>query len=252
MFVAIIQARMGSTRLPGKVMKKILDKPLIAYLLERVSKSKYIDKIILATTTNIEDNVLSDYVTNLGYEVFRGSEDDVLGRYYNAYLTLGNLKNDVKGIVRITGDCPLFEVYNCDLLINNFINKNLDYNFLSPNFAEGLDCEVFTTRALNEAYKNAKLKSEREHITQYLHNNKDLYKIEPFDKIIDDSKYRITIDEPEDFIVVENIIKFFDKNCIELRFENIKKYLDENQNIFNINSSIIRNEGLIKSLKNDS
>ncbi len=130
MIVAIIQARMGSTRLPGKVMKEVLGKPLIGYLLERVSNSKHIDQIILATTINEEDDLLEHYVSGLGYEVFRGSENDVLSRYYHAYDTLCNNKDKLNGIVRITGDCPLFESDNCDILIDNFIHKNLDYNFV--------------------------------------------------------------------------------------------------------------------------
>lgn len=252
MFLAIIQARMGSTRLPNKVMKEILGEPLISYLLKRVSQSKYIDKIVLATTQNPEDNALAEYVSNQGYSVFRGSEEDVLSRYYNAYETFANMKHSIKGIVRITGDCPLFESENCNLLLENFVNQKLDYSSLSSKFAEGLDCEVFTPKVLCDAHNNAILKSEREHVTQYLHNHSNRYKMESLDKVRDDSKYRITVDEPEDFIVVENIIQHFSKNSIELKFENIKKYLDDNPEIFSLNSSIIRNEGLIDSLNNDN
>lgn len=250
MFVAIIQARMGSTRLPGKVMKKVLDKPLIEYLLERVSKSKYIDKIILATTTNSEDDTLANYVSSLGYDVFRGSEDDVLGRYYNAYLTLGDMKDNVNGIIRITGDCPLFESDICDELISSFIDKGLDYSFLSPNFAEGLDCEVFLPDLLKEAYFNSELNSEREHITQYFHNNKKKFKINFLENTNNDSKYRITVDEPEDYLVVKNILEHFILEK-ELSFSNIKKYLDSQPELFKLNSNIIRNEGLLKSLKDE-
>ena len=217
--------------------------------MERVSKSELLDKVILATTIREEDDFLCEYVRKLGYTVYRGDENDVLKRYYKAFLTLGKSKDKVKGIVRITGDCPLFEPENCDSLLKNFIDKKLDYNYLSQNFAEGLDCEVFTPKALLQANKLAKLKSEREHVSRFFHNNLNLFKIETFDKKVDDSKYRITVDEPEDFLVIKNIIINLSKKKLDLNFYNVKKYLDENPRIFSINSSIIRNEGLKKSLQ---
>lgn len=251
MFIAIIQARMGSTRLPGKVMKEVLGKPLIKYLLERVSKSKYIDKIILATTENSEDDVLTKYVLSMGYDVFRGSEDDVLSRYYNAFLILGELKDKVKGIVRITGDCPLFEPEVCDKLIKKYIDYNLDFANLDKTFAEGLDCAVFSKDLLYEAYTNSKLPSEREHVTQYFNRNRNKFNISSLVNETDDSKYRITVDEYKDLEVVKKIIKYFNEIDKAMNIKNIKKYLDNNPRIFELNSNIIRNEGLIKSLEND-
>jgi len=251
MFIAIIQARMGSTRLPNKVMERILDKPLIEYLLERVSQSKYIDKIILATTTNSEDDLLSDFVTGIGYDVFRGSEDDVLSRYYNSYLSVGNPKDKIKGIIRITGDCPLFEYEICDKLISKYIDDNLDFANLDKTFAEGLDCAVFSKELLCEAYNQTNLLSEREHITQYFHKNKDKFNVGSLVNDTDDSKYRITVDEYKDLEVIKNIVTYFDKSGENMNINNIKRYLDDNPDVFDINSSIVRNEGLLKSLKND-
>jgi spore coat polysaccharide biosynthesis protein SpsF len=252
MFVAIIQARMGSTRLPGKVMKKILDKPLIEYLLQRVSTSKYIDKIIVATTSNTEDDTLSQYVLDLGYDVFRGSVDDVLGRYYDAYLTLGKMKDSVQGIIRITGDCPLFEADICDKLIEGYRENDLDFMNIDKTFAEGLDCSIFSKELLVEAFNNAKLQSEREHVTLYFHNHKDKFHMDTLINSEDDSKYRITVDEDNDLEVVKNIIEYCTDNQIKPNIQNIKQYLDENQEVFFLNSTITRNEGLLKSLKDES
>ncbi|EDZ62360.1 acylneuraminate cytidylyltransferase [Sulfurimonas gotlandica GD1] len=251
MIIAIIQARMGSTRLPKKVMKMILGKPIISYLLERVSKSKRIDKIIVATTTNSEDDILTNYIKVLGYEVYRGSSDDVLSRYYTTYSSTENNK-DITDIVRITGDCPLIEPRIIDSLIEFYIQNKADYSALTQRFAEGLDTEVFSVKLLEEAYASANLKSEREHVTQYFYNNKEQFNMCFLENDTDDAKYRITVDEPADFIVVKNIIESLNLNNIDLNIKNIKRYLDSNVNIFELNSKIVRNEGLEKSLKYDA
>ena len=240
---------MGSTRLPNKVMKEVLGKPLIAYLLERVSTSKHIGEIIVATTTNSEDDILSKYVSSLGYHVFRGSENDVLSRYYNAYLTL-NLKENINGIIRITGDCPLFESDICDELIEFYNKEKADHVYLSPKFAEGLDCDIFSPKLLKLAFDNAMLPSEREHVTLYF-NKLDIKQL-LLDNSRDDSKYRLTIDEPEDYIVIKSIIENLENLNKKLTFNNVKSFLDSNPDVFKINSRIIRNEGLIKSIEEES
>jgi len=250
MIVAIIQARMGSSRFPNKVMKEVLNKPLIAYLLDRVSQAKKVDKIILATTTKRGDDGLAKYVDSIGYDVFRGSEDDVLSRYYEAFKSIksGDNKN---AIVRITGDCPLIEPGLIDKVIEKYINESMDYVALTPDFAEGLDVEIFSESLLNKSFNEAKLPSEREHVALFFHNNSEMFKMSRVKNSSDDSSYRITIDEPEDFIVIKLIIEYFDKNNLKLNFENIKHYLDENQEIFNLNANIARNEGLQKSLEKE-
>lgn len=250
MIVAIIQARMGSSRLPGKVMKNILGKPLIQYLLERVSKSKYIDKIILATTINQEDDVLAEYISSLGYEVFRGSESDVLSRYYEVFNSLTNME-DYSGIVRFTGDCPFVEPSIIEKVIESFIYKNYDHVCLSSRYAEGLDTEIFKPKLLFDAYNNANKLSEREHVMLYIVNNSDKYKMFQLENLVDDSTYRVTVDEEEDFIVVKTIIEEFYKKNIKININNIKKFLDENRDVFVLNSKVIRNEGLKKSLEKD-
>ena len=152
MIVVIIQARMGSSRLPNKVMREVLGKPLIDYLLERVSVAEKVDKIVLATTTKPEDDSLAKHVTSLGYDVFRGSEDDVLSRYYYAFYEFKGELEESSAIVRITGDCPLIDSYLIDEVIKVYQTKGMDYVALSPDFSEGLDVEIFSIPELREIF----------------------------------------------------------------------------------------------------
>jgi len=247
MFVAIVQARVGSTRLPNKVMRKVLGKPLIGLLLERLSLSKHISKIILATTEKKEDEPLVEYVTSLGYSVFRGSENDVLGRYYHAFKSIESQYSEIQGIVRITGDCPLFEAHICDRLIDLFIDRKLDHGYLSDKFAEGLDCDVFTPSILEQAFFKAVADFEREHVTQFF-KKIDYAKVEMLENDRDDSKYRITVDEKCDFELIKFIIESLVSQDKALSFNNVRQLLEDNPNEYAINSKVIRNEGLKISL----
>ena len=251
MIIVIIQARMGSLRLPNKVMKKVLGKPLINYLLERVSAAEKVDQIILATTTNTEDDYLAKHVASLGYGVFRGSEDDVLSRYYHAFNKFKNKLEKLNAIVRITGDCPLIDAYLIDEVIKEYKAKGMDYVALSPDFSEGLDVEIFSEDLLTQAFNEAKLPSEREHVSLFFHNNKSLFNICRIQNGSDDSSYRITVDEEQDFVVVKSIIEYFSNNNLTMNTQNIKDYLDRTPSIYNLNSNIIRNEGLQISLERE-
>ena len=247
MILAIVQARMSSSRLPGKVLKNILGKPVIGYLFERLKCAKRIDKIILATSINSENDDLCLYIQSLGFDVFRGSEDNVLERYY-----LSAMKYAANGIVRITGDCPLIDPQLCDRLIDEFLEQKVDYAYLTPMFAEGLDCEVLSYSAVKQCYQNAKLVSECEHVTRYIINHKDQFKIFQLDNSEDDSRYRIVLDEQEDFealrILFEN---YYGKLHPRGHFSDIKQYLDTHPELIKMNARVIRNEGIIKSLQND-
>jgi spore coat polysaccharide biosynthesis protein SpsF (cytidylyltransferase family) len=247
MIVAIVQARMGSSRCEGKVMKKVLGKPLIGYLLGRLKFSKYIDRVVLATSVDKRNDLMCEYVHSLGFDVFRGDEDDVLNRYYQAAVLY---KAD--DVVRITGDCPLIDIEICDKLFRVYLREKVDYAHLSQRFAEGLDCEIFSFRCLETAWKNAKMKSEREHVTLYLNNNLDRFNKKIIDNDTDDSKYRITVDEPEDFEVVKAVIEALYKEGTEpFSSQEVKRFLDNNPQIYEKNAHITRNEGLIISLQND-
>lgn len=238
---------MSSNRLPGKVMKKIQGKPMIGHLLERLSLSESIDKIILATSVLPENDRMCEYVQKIGVDVYRGSEEDVLDRFYQA------AKQYHPGvIVRITGDCPLIDPKVCDEVIKAFKDGKFDYGKTGPTFAEGLDCEVFTLKALEEAWKEAELKSEREHVTLYFYNHPDIFKILVLANKTDDSRYRFSVDEERDFQVVTAVFKHFKQEGKTHFFINeVKIFLDADTKISQFNADIVRNEGLLSSLKND-
>ena len=170
--ILITQARVGSTRLPNKVLKKINGKTLLEIHIERIKKSKLIDKIIIATTTKKNDNIICDIAIKSGVFYFKGSENDVLDRFYQA---VKNYKPNF--IVRLTSDCPLIDPVLIDNVVQNAINLNLDYysNTLLECFPDGQDIEVIKFNSLKTAWQNAKLKSEREHVTPYIRKNSSFF-----------------------------------------------------------------------------
>ncbi len=204
--VAIIQARMTSTRLPGKVLKEVLGKPLLAYQIERVKRSKLVDEIVIATTINETDIPIVNLCDKLGIKYYRGSEEDVLSRYYEAAVIA---KADI--IIRLTSDCPVIDPYVIDQVINYYLisNNNYDYvsNSLVRTFPRGMDTEVFSFEALVNAYYNAKKKYEREHVTPYIYQNTDKFQIANVENKSNESKYRWTVDTEEDFLLIKKIIE---------------------------------------------
>ncbi len=228
MILAIVQARMTSARLPGKVMKQVLGKPLIAYLLERLKFARRIDKIIVASSQHKSNDEMCKYIKSKGFGIYRGSENDVLERFYRAAA-----KYNPKDILRITGDCPLIDPEICDRLIDVYLKEKADHVCLSPRFAEGLDCEIFSFRALEIAYRNARMQSEREHVSLYIHNHPELFRKNIIENKADDSKYRFTVDRPEDFEVVKAIIEnLYGENLSSFSFKEIKQFLDRHPDIF--------------------
>jgi spore coat polysaccharide biosynthesis protein SpsF (cytidylyltransferase family) len=217
-------------------------------MLERLSYSKRIDRTILATSISTADDPLVAYVRGQGYDIFRGSETNVLERFF---LAASEYQPNI--IIRLTGDCVLIEASIIDSAIDLFLNSSADYVWVDESFAEGLDAEVFSFRLLKKIISRATLASEFEHVTQYIHNNRHKFKRIPLKNTTDDSAYRIVVDEPEDFEVITRIIKHFQNKFPGeyISFYRIKSYLDANVHIRNINSKIIRNEGLQKSLAND-
>ena len=247
MIAAIVQVRMASTRLPGKVLMEIKGKPLLSYLIEQLRCSKKIEKIIIATTTNKEDGPIIELCEQHGILFFRGSEADVLDRYYQAATRF-----KVDHIVRVTGDCPLLDPQICDNLIDFYFTGRADYAHTGESFAEGLDSEIFSYKVLEQSWKEAKIMSEREHVTPYIRNHPEKFKIIVLQHIKDYSKYRFTLDNPEDFEVCKFIIEsLYSKENSFIPANLIIKYLDHHDQVFNLNSHIVRNEGYIKSLSLD-
>jgi len=236
--LAIIQARYNSTRFPGKVVKKINNKTILEILIRRLSRSKHISKIIVACSNNRNDKAIVAICKKLGVNYFIGSENDVLNRFYHAAKKFRGIN-----IARITADCPLIDPKIVDDVISNFFLKNADYssNVNPPTFPDGLDVEVFKFRVLKEAYINAKKLTEREHVTPFIINNKKLKKFN-LKSSIDYSTLRLTLDEKEDLILIEKIIKYF-KNNLNFNLKNILDLYKNKKNFFLINSHLARNEG---------
>jgi spore coat polysaccharide biosynthesis protein SpsF len=248
--ILITQARTGSTRLPGKVLKEINGKSLLQIHLDRLKKCKSISEIIVATTTNSEDQIIFEKAIEWGFNAFMGSESDVLDRFYQS---VKDKKAD--WIVRVTSDCPLIDPVLVDNIIDFVQENNKDYgsNTLIENYPDGQDIEVFKFSVLTNAWKNAKLLSEREHVTPYIRNNSDIKGGNLFSAInfpcdFDFSNIRMTVDESKDFELISILLNELGttKTWVE--------YTDYilNNNLTKINDSIIRNEGLLKSLKNDN
>ena len=238
MIYAIVQARMKSTRLPGKVLKMVNGKPLIEILLYRLSQSKKIDKIVIATSENKENDILTETVEKLGFDVFRGSEDDVLSRYYHAAKPL-----EPTAVVRITGDCPIIDPQLVDEIIGLYQENNVDYasNAEPPTFPDGLDTEVFSFTALEMAYNNAEEPFEREHVTPFIRTNGQ-FKQANYSNKTDFSGERWTVDEPEDFEVIENVIKHFAPN-LDFPWKDVLELNQAHPEYFEANKNIRRNEG---------
>jgi spore coat polysaccharide biosynthesis protein SpsF (cytidylyltransferase family) len=248
--ILITQARSGSTRLPGKVLKEIKGISLLQIHLDRLKKCKLVSEIIVATTTNNEDQLIFNNALEWGFNAFRGSETDVLDRFYQA---VKDKKAD--WIVRVTSDCPLIDPILVDQVIDFVQTSNNDYgaNIIVENYPDGQDIEVFKFSALENAWLNAKLLSEREHVTPYIRNNSDIKGGSLFTAInypcgFDFSKIRMTVDESKDFELINILINDLGTDKTWQEYTN---YIIQN-NLKEINDSIIRNEGLLKSLKNDN
>lgn len=239
---------MTSSRLPGKVLRQVNGKPLLGYLVERLRCCRRLDRIIVATTTNAEDDAVVSLCEKEQVPFFRGQENDVLDRFYQAAKRYA-----VDHIMRITADCPLIDPEICDHVAEVYMNSKVDYVATGPAYAEGTDCEIVSFSALEEAWRNAVLKSEREHLTLYLHNNPKRFKLIKLSNAADDSRYRFTVDRQEDFEVVKSIIEHFHSQKKSLfHIAEIKSYLDNHPEVFRLNAQAVRNEGLLKSLQNDS
>ena len=242
---AFIQARMSSTRLPGKVLKLINGKPVLWHVVSRLQFSKNLTKIVVLTSTDKSDDEIYDYCSKQNFLCFRGELDDVLKRFYDASIFY---KSD--NVVRITADCPLIDPIIVDEIIDIHTTDSNDYTYLFGEFPDGLDCSIFSNKCLKESHLLAKKNYEREHISQFVEKNESNYKIGQLRKFSGKNHIRITLDEPSDFLLIKIVFeKFKNKNFFD--FINIIKFLESNPDLLNINSNIIRNEGLLKSLNKE-
>jgi len=243
---AIIQARIGSTRLPGKVLMKLNEDTVLSLLLKQLKHSKFLTEIIIATTTNPEDDVIEKFAISNNIKLFRGDSDNVLDRYYQCAK-----KFSLTHIVRITADNPLIDPDMIDQAIKKYSTFNYDYltNSIDRTFPNGTEVEIFSFNALEVAWKNAKKKSEREHVTPYFYNNPNKFKIYHFKQKNDQSKFRYTIDRKEDYDLVVEILSKIKTRPIKT--SDIIDLLTNTPELLKLNSHIIPNEGYIKSINED-
>ncbi len=246
MILAIVQARVSSSRLPGKVLKPIMGKPMIIHELERLQRSKRIDKIVLATSREESDDALADVVAKSGVDVYRGSLDDVLDRYYQCAK-----EYSPEHVVRITGDCPVIDWRVVDTVIDKHLAEGTDYTNETNRFPDGLDTEVFLFSALEIAWKQANLMSEREHVTLYIKNHPESFKIGKLDSELDLGQMRWTVDEPRDFEFIRQVFEELYPIKPDFAMQDILQLLERRPELLAVNQGIQRNEGLLKSLRED-
>lgn len=238
--VAIIQARMGSTRLPGKVMKTLCGRTVLAHVVNRVRACSLLDEIVVATTLSADDDVVAQEAVRCGAGVFRGSEDDVLSRYYCAAKEC-----EAETVVRITSDCPLFDPDVLERMLRKFHTANLtdhhvDYlsNCLERTFPRGLDAEIFTFTALRKAHRGASQPFEREHVTPYIYQHPQEFSVELFRNDEDWSSHRWTLDTVEDFSLIEEIYSaLYGKDEI-FSTSSVLKLFESNHRLLLINSNV--------------
>jgi spore coat polysaccharide biosynthesis protein SpsF len=247
MISCIIQARIGSTRLPGKVMEKLTEsETVLSHLMNQLQHSKKIDNVIIATTQNQEDDVILNFAKENKINIFRGNSLDVLDRYYQCAKQFS-----CSSIVRITADNPLIDPNIIDQAIDEFLKQSVDYisNCNPRTFPYGTEVEIFSFLALEEIWKNAKKHSEREHVTPYFHNNRNKFKISNIEFSENLSHLRWTVDRENDLKLVKKIISEIKKKPILM--DDIIKLISTKPEILNINKNFIQNEGYLKSLNED-
>ena len=246
MIGCIIQARMGSSRLPGKVlMKSDNGKPLLYYVINQLRYCSKVKNLVIATTTNQEDDEIEKFANDNSGNIFRGKEKDVLDRYFQCAK-----KYSFSTIVRITADCPLIDPQIVDKVIEQFFSENYDFatNTLMRTFPIGTDVEVFSFSALNRAWENTQLPSEREHVTPYLRKEEN-FKIINVENDKNISNLRLTVDRIEDFELIKQILNNISINPIHL--EDVLELFSRKPELIEINKHINHNEGFNKSLEED-
>jgi spore coat polysaccharide biosynthesis protein SpsF len=235
--IAIIQARMGSTRLPGKILKDIQGKPMLWHVINRVNYSNLIDKIVIATTDNKEDDKIEGFCKTNDISSYRGSQKDVLDRYYQVARIY-----QVDLIIRITSDCPLIDPDIIDKAIEHYLNnkEKVDYvsNTLERTYPRGMDAEVFSFGVLEKVWQKAKKQYEREHVTPYIYENPDTFNLSCIKNENDLSYLRLTVDEEKDLELVIGIYKkLYKKNNI-FYLEDIVKLFEEYPELKSVNETV--------------
>jgi len=249
MIFAILQARTSSTRLPGKVLKPILGRPMLSLQIERIQRSKKIDKLIVATSNDRSDSDIENLCINIQIPCFRGSLDDVLDRFYQTALLY-----KPEHVVRLSGDCPLIDPEIIDKVINFYFEGDFDFatNSMAPyTFPDGLDLEVFSFTVLEKVWHEALLPSHREHVSPFIRQHPEMFKVGYYKNEVDLSHLRWTVDEPEDFELASQIYKELYPQNPTFVTEDILELISGKPSLLEINSHVERNLGAKKSAETD-
>lgn len=235
--VIIVQARMTSTRLPGKVLKTVLGKSLLEHQIERLRRVHLADELVIATTVNPEDEPIVALGDSLMVPVCRGSEDDVLARYYETAVTHGA---DV--IVRVTSDCPLIDPAVIDQVINYFLTSHPAFDYVSnrivPSYPRGMDTEVFSFKSLAAAFNEGMLLPDREHVTPFIYRHPDRYALGNLSYWDDQSRHRWTVDTADDFELIRRIIEALYPDNPLYSLEDVLLLMDRHPDWFLINAHV--------------
>ncbi|MGD2179782.1 cytidylyltransferase domain-containing protein [Lusitaniella coriacea] len=250
MIAVIIQARMSSTRLPGKTLANIAGEPMLGHVLRRAKNIPGIDRAIIATTENPADIAIYNFARENDIPVYIGSENDVLDRFYQASKYFG-----VSVIIRVTPDCPILDPEISGLVLNNFLKANgsLDYvsNVHPPTFPDGLDTEVFSFTALEQAWCQARKPSEREHVTPYIWKHPEQFCLANVSHSCDLSSLRWTVDEAQDLEFVRAVYNRFSTTQKYFGMTELLESIEKEPHLLKINQGISRNEGYYFSLNKD-
>jgi len=235
--IIIIQARMGSSRLPGKVLKKIEGRSMLWHIIDRLSFCHEIDEIVLTIPDTEENDILEKFAKSHKTKFYRGEEKDVLARYYR---TAKKFKGDL--IVRITSDCPLISPKIVDLVIQQHINSDVDYtsNVIERTFPRGMDIEVFSFNILRESFEKADQPYQREHVTPYISENPSKFKLQNIkakDKL-NHPEFRLTVDTEEDFKLIQEIYKHLYNPGKLFLIEEVVDLLKNNSELAKINALV--------------
>ncbi|KKU11469.1 MAG: hypothetical protein UX17_C0077G0004 [Parcubacteria group bacterium GW2011_GWC2_45_7] len=249
MILAVLQARMSSSRLPGKTLKPILGKPMLMLELERILRSEKINKLVVATSINTEDDLIAEISQKMSVVCFRGNLNDVLDRFYKAAQPYAP-----EHVVRLTGDCPLIDPEVIDATIDFYLQEGCEYasNCQPPyTFPDGLDTEVFSFSALETAWKEAILPSQREHVTPFIRKYPERFRIGHYMNNVSLGHLRWTVDEAKDFEFVTKVYEALYPVNSAFTTGDILQLLERNPALTRINNDIGRNEGTKKSLGED-
>ncbi len=238
--VAIIQARMGSTRLPGKVLRVLGSATVLEHVIHRVRRAPNIDDVVVATTESPNDVAIVEEARRLGVNVFCGSEVDVLSRYYFA---AKQVNADV--VLRVTSDCPLLDPEVMRAMVDKFQTLQRDYesvdylsNTLTRTYPRGLDVEVFTFEALERAYREATSPAEREHVTPYLYRYPEKFRIGQYLSDVDHSRYRWTLDTEDDWQLLKQIFDRLGKGSANFSTGEVMELLVKEPQLAKVNTHV--------------